>query len=71
MSCLMSAVTLFYGMRQLMYARRGMGQGRGWGWGVCFVCRVLPISCFVFQILRFSDTDENKIRNAYLSLNLV
>ena len=39
-----------HGMRQLMCARREM----------YITCRVLRITCFVFQRLAFSDTDEDK-----------
>ena len=51
-SCLMPAVAPSHGMVQLMCVRRGM----------YFAGRVLPVTYFVFQLLGFSDTDEDKIR---------
>ena len=40
---------LSHGMRQLICARRGM----------FFAGRVLPITCFVFKLLWFRDTDDD------------
>ena len=34
---------------------------------MCFACRALTITCFVFQLLVLSDTMEDKIKNAHLS----
>ena len=47
----MYAVTLSHGLRQLMWARRGM----------CFHCRVLPITFVFSNRLGFSDTTEMRV----------
>ena len=61
-SCLMSAVTLSHGLRQLMCARRG-----------CAVLCLPSLANHLFysKLLGFRDTDEFKYRNGHLKCSSV
>ena len=59
-SCLMSVVSLSHGSRQLMRAPSG----------VCFACRVFPITCFFFKLLGLGRLTKIQ-KCASVALNLV